>query len=200
MSLSLRVADASTIRLFDSAVLAWMVLWLAVGTWSGYTVWQLSELGDTVTSSGEAIGKAGEALSVVGDLPLVGESPGELGAEAEATGEEISVRGQEVKGQLRQLAVLLGLSITLIPVTPVVGLYVPLRLARRREVRALARALSRHPDDEALDRLLAERALTTLPYDVVGPLLGTERHLLSAHGRRELADAELARLRLSRHA
>lgn len=198
MSLSVRAADASTIRIFDGALVAWLVLWLAVGAFSGWTVWQLSELGDTVTNSGGAIVTAGEALEGIGEVPVVGERPGQLGTEARVTGEEIQGRGQEVKGQLRQMAVLLGLAIAMIPVTPVVGLYGPLRLARRRDVRAVTRALRTEHDHSALDRFLAERALTTLPYDVIVPLLGPDGDASSPGRRRDLADAELARLGVAR--
>ena len=135
MGLSLRTADQSTIRLLDGLVIFWLVLWLVVGGWSGHTIWQLSDLGDTVTSSGQAIGSAGEALEAVGGVPVVGERPAELGREVSTTGAEIELRGQLVKSQLRQLALLLGLAIALMPTTPVFGLYLPLRLSRRRSVR-----------------------------------------------------------------
>ena len=132
MGLQLRTADQSTIRLLDGLVIFWFVLWLVIGGWSGYTIWQLSDLGDTVTSSGRAIGSSGEALEAVGGVPVIGERPAELGKEISATGVEVASRGQEVKSQLRQLSLLLGLAIALMPTTPILGLYLPLRLARRR--------------------------------------------------------------------
>src|SRR6478736_2689198 len=131
----------------DGLVAFWFVLWLVVGTWSGYTMWQLSELGDTVTSSGHAIGSTGEALEALGQVPVVGERPTELGRQLVGTGADIADRGQQVQSQLRQLSLLLGLAIALAPTTPLAGLYLPLRLSRRRETRQLQQALDRHAGD-----------------------------------------------------
>jgi hypothetical protein len=198
MSQPIRTADSSTIRLLDGILVAWLAVWLTVGIWSGYTIWHLSDLGDTVSSSGRALGSAGEALQSLGSIPVVGERPGELGRQTVTTGAEITLRGQEVKGQLRQLSLLLGLAICLIPTTPVVGLYLPLRLSRGREVNGLRRALRDHGDDEGFDRYLAERALRNLPYADVQALVGDPWRAISEGRSRELADAELARLGVRR--
>ncbi|WP_435746146.1 hypothetical protein [Nocardioides sp. SYSU DS0663] len=131
----------------DAGVVAWTVLWLVIGGWTGFTIWQLAELGDTVTASGEAIGSAGQALQSLDDVPVVGDRPAELGRETVTTADSIRERGQVVKGQLRQLAILLGLAIALIPTTPIVGLYGPLRLSRRREDRSSV-PTPRQPGDE----------------------------------------------------
>lgn len=184
-------------RLLDSLVMFWLVLWLVVGAWSGWTIWQLSELGDTVTRSGEALQVAGAALQDIGEIPVVGERPGELGAEVVPAATDIAERGQVVKGQLRQLALLLGISIVAIPTTPVVGLYLPLRMARRREIARIRGSLGAH-DDPLLDRYLAERALGALPYATVRAL-SSDPWADVAQGRvRTLADAELDRLGIVR--
>lgn len=198
MGLSIRTADTSTIRFLDGLVGFWLTLWLVVGAWSGVTLWQLSELGDTVTNSGRAIRSAGEALTVVGNVPLVGERPAELGQEVTATGTDIADRGQQVKGQLQQLSLLLGLAIALMPTTPVLGLYVPLRVARHRETTELRAALAEHGETLEFDRYLAERAVHSLTFASVHRLVG-DPWLAIAEGRaRPLAEAELARLGISR--
>lgn len=198
MRLTIRTADEPTVRLLDGLVVFWLVLWLVLGGWSGYTIWQVSDLGDTVTTSGQALDSAGRALESVGDVPVVGERPGELGSEVIATADEIAARGQEVKSQLRQLSLLLGLSITLMPTTPVLGLYLPLRWARRRETAELRQALSRHGRDAAFDRYLAERALQTMPFATVHALVGDPWRAIDEGRTAPLADAELHRLGLGR--
>jgi len=209
VALSVRSADEPTLRLFDGALVAWMTLWVVVGVLTGMTLWQAADIGDTLRTSGEAIGSAGSALEDLGSVPLVGDRPAELGAETRATGAEISARGPAVKSDLRRLALLLGLSVALIPTTPVLGLYVPLRLARRRETRSLRRSLRSAPRDEAgrplrdpvLDGYLAQRALQNLPYvdvrRVVGADAGPVDPSNQQHARR-LADAELTRLGIRR--
>jgi len=202
VALSVRSADEPTLRLFDAALVAWMTLWLVLGIATGVTLWQASEVGDTLSRTGSAIGSAGTALADLADLPLVGERPAELGREASATGADITARGPEVKAELRRLAVLLTIAIALIPTTPVLGLYVPLRVARRREVRDLRRSLQAAARtgrrDADLDAYLAGRAVHALPYadvrrvlDAPGPADPRSRDQL-------LADAELARLGIRR--
>lgn len=198
MGPSIRTADASTIRFLDGLVIFWFTLWLVVGAWSGITIWQLSELGDTVTSSGEAMSSAGEALIALGDVPLVPDRPTELGQEVTAAGADIADRGQQVKYQLHQLALLLGLAIALMPTTPVVGLYIPLRVGRHREAVEIRTALARHEADREFDRYLAERAVHSLSFAAVHALVGDPWRAIAEDRARPLADAELARLGIFR--
>lgn len=198
MDLTIRSSDASTLRLLDGLVALWFVLWLVIGGWAGYTMWSLSELGDTVSSSGEATQSAGDALQVVGGVPVIGERPLELGKEISATGEEITQRGQQVKGQVRQLSLLLGVAIALMPTVPVLGFYLPQRLSRRRSVKQLRRSLQDPATSKSLDRYLAERAIRTLPYDTLDALVGDPWQAIEGGHTRPLADAYLARFGLQR--
>ncbi len=198
MDLTIRSSDASTIRLLDGLVVSWFVLWLIIGGWAGYTVWSLSELGDTVSSSGEATHSAGDALQVVGGVPVIGEKPLELGKQISAAGVEITQRGQQVKGQMRQLSLLLGLAIALMPTTPVLGVYLPQRMSRRRSAEQLRRSLRDPGAGASLDRYLAERAIRTLPYPLLHALVGDPWQAIQEGRTRPLADAELARLGLQR--
>ncbi len=199
MALSVRTADSSTLRLLDALAIVWLVLWLALGVASGWTLWNLSDLGDTVTSSGHAIDSAGRALQQLGGVPVIGDQPAQLGKEAVTTAADISARGQEVKSELRLLAVLLGLAIVVMPTTPVLGFYLPLRLERRRTVATLRRSLSQRGDDPGLDRHLAEQALVTMSYaDACAVVDGDPREAVEAGRTRALADAELARLGVDR--
>ena len=144
-------------RLLDGLVGLWLALWLLVGAWAAYTVWQLSDLGDTVTTIGQAVTSAGEALQDLSGVPVLGDKPGDVGSQVESAGADIADRGQRVRSQLRQLSLLLGLSIAVMPTTLTLGLYLPLRSARRREVVRLGAAPSRHGDDEASDRAGSSR-------------------------------------------
>lgn len=198
MDLDVRTADESTVRRLDGLVLLWLVLWLVVGGWAGYTIWHVSELGDTVTTSGRAIGSTGDALEALGGVPVVGDRTAELGSEVIAAGEDIAVRGQEVQSQLRQLAILLGLAIMLIPAAPVLGLYLPLRASRRRDVAAVRGLLSTSADVAVVDRYLAERAVRRLPFAAVQEVDKDPWRALAEGRTRPLADAELQRLGLQR--
>lgn len=196
MRASIRTADEATVRVLDGLVIFWIALWLVVGFWSGVLIWQLSDLGDTVTRSGQALRSTGEALQVLGEVPVVGDGPGELGDEVVSTAGDIAARGQEIQTQLRQLSITLGLSIMLMPTTPVVGLYLPLRLARRRELLEVRRALSGAGLDPTLRRYLAERALAHLPYASVRQISDDPWGDIVAGRGHALARAEIVRMGL----
>ena len=198
MDLNVRTADEPTIRRLDGLVLLWVVLWLVIGGWVGYTLWQVSFLGETVTVSGRAIGSSGDALGSLDGVPVVGERTAELGREVVAAGEDIAVRGQEVQAQLRQLAVLLGLTIALLPATPVLGMYVPLRNARKRDVEEVRQLLDSSSDDQVVDRFLAERAVRRMSPSAVQRIDSDPWAAMAGGHARPLADAELQRLGLRR--
>ena len=118
---------------WPAAVAAWCALWLVVGVWTGYELWQLGELGGAVAESGRSLGNAGEALQSLGSVQLVGDRTGELGAQVSRSSADIVTQARGAQGSLRQLAVLLGLTVSLVPTVPAVAL---LRLSRRRETPA----------------------------------------------------------------
>lgn len=197
LTVLVRNADAVTLRLLDGLVIFWVVLWIVVGVWSGVTIWQVSGMGDTISHSGQALESAGKALTAVGKVPVLGDSAGKLGAQVTASSADIAARGGVIKAQLRELALLLGLSIILMPTTPVVGLYLPLRIARRREQRQVRDAIEAHGRDGGLDRWLAEQALRTLPYGAVRAVSEDPWADIAEGRTRALADIELRRLGLS---
>lgn len=196
MDLDVRTADDSTLRRLDGLVLLWLVLWLVIGGWTGYTIWQVSEIGDTLTTSGRAISSTGDALESLGGVPVVGDRTAELGGEVVVAGEDIVGRGQEVESQLRQLAILLGIAIALLPAAPVLGLYLPQRNARRHEIAEVRRLLADSSDGAMRDRYLAERALRRLPLATLQRIDPDPWQALAEGRTRPLADAELRRMGL----
>ena len=118
---------------WTGAVAAWCALWLVVGVWTGYELWQLGELGGAVAETGRSLGAAGDALEGLGSTPLVGDRTEELGAQVKSSSADIVTQAEGAQGSLRQLAVLLGLTVALLPTVPAVVL---LRLGGRRGLQA----------------------------------------------------------------
>ncbi|MCU1676160.1 MAG: hypothetical protein JWM93_918 [Frankiales bacterium] len=181
----------------DALVVVWCVFWIVLGTWIGQQMWQVSKLTDTVADSGKALHQAGEALTSFAGLPLVGERSAALGATVAQNADQIVQGADDAKSSTRRLAVLLGLSIVLVPLAPVLGFYVPARRRGSRDARDVRRMLSTE-DSDVVDALLAQRAVAHLPYNTLLSFTPTPAADLSAgrHGR--LADAELAYLGLRR--
>jgi hypothetical protein len=109
---------------WSGAVAAWCAWWLVVGVWTGFELWQLGDIGATVAETGRALGASGEALEGLGATPLVGERTEELGAQVVSSSAAIVTEAEAAQGSLRQLAVLLGLTVALIPSVPAVALLV----------------------------------------------------------------------------
>lgn len=114
---------------WSGAVAAWCALWLVVGLWTGHELWQLAELGRAVADTARSLGAAGTALEGLGSAPLVGERTEELGAQVQQSSAGIVAEADGARDSLRQLAVLLGLTVALVPSVPAVLL---LAVDRRR--------------------------------------------------------------------
>lgn len=184
----------------DAVAAFWLVLWLVIGALTGYEIWQLSRLSDTAEVSAQAVDRAGEALQSLSELPLVGDRPGELGTQTRDAAADVSASAARTRQDVHRLSILLGVAIFLIPSSPVLGLYVPLRMRHRRDVSALTHRVAAGRDDPALQAYLAHRALANMTY---AELLDVSDHPTQdvAQGRHgALAEAELRRLGLSSRA
>lgn len=191
-----RGAGAAELRTWDGIVVFWVVLWLVVGGWAGYQVFQLTGLADSTVSSGRALGTAGEALGSLADVPVIGDRTAELGNEVTQTAEGIVQNGTEAGRSVRMLGVLIGLAIALGPVGPVLLFYLPVRSAHGREVSDVASAL-RSPDaGPQLRALLAQRAVANLSLRELGTISADPQGDLGAGRHGDLARAELRRLGL----
>lgn len=189
--------DPARLRTLDAAALFWCAFWLAVGGWVGYELWQLSRLGTSLAEAGRGLDDTGRALQELRGIPLIGGTPGSIGDDVRATAQEAIVRGQAAAGSTRQLAVLLGLTTTLVPLLPVLWLYVPRRVAHNRDVEQTRQLLAQGDPREA-DGYLAQRALHHHPYARLREVSEQPWADYAAGRHRALADLELARLGLRR--
>ncbi len=193
------MSDEWSVRTLDRFVVFWVILWIVLGAATGITLWRAAELGDTLTSSGNTLSAVGLSLQDLSELPLIPDRPGEVGANVQESAAQITLRGHEVKSQMRLLGVLIGIALVGIPVTPIVGLYLPLRLRHSREISRLKRALRDGPGEDELNNWLAARARASLPFEEV-TRIARERGGDQSAIQRGLADAELRRLGLRRPA
>ena len=116
MKSTIRVmSDEWSVRTLDRLVVFWVVLWIVLGAATGITLWRAADLGDTLTTSGNTLTAVGQSLRDLSELPLIPDRPGEVGANVQESAAQITVRGQEVKSQMRLLGVLLGIALVGIP-------------------------------------------------------------------------------------
>jgi hypothetical protein len=150
-------------------------------------------LSDTVAQAGSTLDHAGRAIEVLSVVPVVGEAPEELARRVRTAAAEVQAAGRSSRQSIRNLSLLLGFAIALVPATPVLGFYLPLRVRRTREVRAVARRLAAG-GDPALEALLARRAVQYLPYHRLQQVSADPVADLRAGRFRRLAEAKLDRL------
>lgn len=185
----------------DLAVLAWTAAWIAIGLAVADEVEGLTELSGTVRNVGTSLEEAGAALGSVGDLPVLGGSVSDALAEPAArvrdAGASAAASGESSRESIDELSTLLGLAVALIPSVPLLVLYVPLRVSRHREARALDRARREAGDDPLFREFLARRAVQNLSYRRLRPISRAPWREVEGRDRDRLAEAELRRLGLS---
>jgi hypothetical protein len=147
----------------DFAVIAWVLVCCLLGLKAGQGVASLSRIGDDVRSIGHAVHDTGDAIGSI-DVPLVGGGIKSAGQSVAKAGADVERRGRDTHRKITRTAWLVGLAIALLPTLPLLGLYVPLRRRRVRERDAVVDALDEGRADPAVERMLAERALLSLPY------------------------------------
>ena len=179
----------------DLLVFVWVVAWLLLGLRVHDEVEGLTELSRTISNAGGAVEQTGRALGDL-NIPFVGERLDRTAAQVTEVGRDTRISGRTARDSIADLSTLLGLSVALIPSSAALLVYLPVRVARIRERRALRRLLARFGDDQTLERLLAHRALQTMSYQRLERSGVGERPWVElAEGRyAELAAAERRRL------
>jgi hypothetical protein len=185
-------------RWLDVALVAWIALWIGFAIAISIDIHNLSSLSDTLSSSGQAIGETGQALRQLESLPFVGKQIGTVADRLQAVARSAEASGAESRSSVHSLSVLLGIAIALIPTIPVVGLYLPLRVSARRDVRAVRRSLIRAHGDPLFEEFLARRAAQNLPYHLLREASDNPWRDIAEGRTGPLADLELRRLGLRR--
>lgn len=184
--------SARALQLIDLAMVLWVAVWIGLGVAIGVEVHQLTDLSHTISADGAAVQQAGRALGTLGALPFVGHTLGQTALQVQRAGSNAIAGGASSASSIRSLSVLLAIAVALVPSVPVLVFYLPLRLARSREVRSVRRALRDREATYDLKKLLAERALARLDYGRLGEAIRTDGNVSDRTGR--LAAAELRRL------
>jgi hypothetical protein len=177
-------------------LLAWVLAWAFAGIAIGREIQGLTGVTDSARDAGLATQRAADALDSLAALPLVGGAVGDSADTIRAAGQSAVDGADRGRTRVRRLGALVGLLTALVPTLPLLVLYLPGRLAEAGDRR---RILDRLGEPE-MEELLATRAVAHLPYrDLLAISADPVEDLREGrHG--PLADAELARLRLSRSA
>jgi len=185
-------------RTLDVLVAVWVLAWLLLGIAAGRELRGIAEVTDSARDAGLATQRAGELLESLSGVPLVGPSVGESAATIQQAGRSTVEGAERGRERAERLGTLAGAAIALVPSLPLLVFYLPGRITLHRERERLRDLLAR--DDPALDELLAARGVANLPYAELLAISTDPTADLREGNHRPLADAELARLELSRPA
>lgn len=190
---SYRFRPQRPVILADGLMLAWTAGWIYVAVRVGLDVHSLSQLPSTLGAAGHAIATTGGAIATLGHVPLVGGGLANLGHHVTATGRRAEVSAADSQGSISQLSVLLPIAVALLPVVPVLAVYLPLRIQRMREARAVIGAL-KAGEGQRVRTFLAHRAVTTLAFHKLTAVSEDPWLELNSERYDALAEAELQRL------
>jgi hypothetical protein len=191
-------SSGRAVRILDAALVVWVGLWIWMGVAIDRQVRDLTTLSDTVVTAGQAVRTTGQALKNLEGVPFVGDQIAALDKQITDAGNSAVVSGQQSRGSIEHLAVLLGFAIAVIPSAPVLALYVPFRFSRYRDVRTVRRGIRRAGADPSFEEFLARRAAQHLPYHRLRQVSPNPWRDLEEGRYRPLARAELSRLGLDR--
>lgn len=167
--------DAHARELFaDMATVIWVVLWVTIGVRLYSLLAQLAEAGRLIRDGGQSIGNAGDSIGrSLQDIPLVGEGAAEgVRGAFDSAATPIMAFGTDLERLLIIIALLLGLLVVAVALTPWLQRYLPWRVARWRRLNAGARVIRRNRvrggptvERREVQQLLASRALHRLEFD-----------------------------------
>lgn len=154
--------------LSDAVALGLLVGFIWLGLRVHHEVDQLSGLGTGVIDAGHAVRSGfSAAASAASGVPLAGGAiASALRSAGGTTSQNIVAEGQAGADSAHRLALILGLLMWAIPSVILMSLVLPRRVMEIRGLQRL-RLAQRGPDAEARRRLLALRAVLTLPDEVL---------------------------------
>jgi hypothetical protein len=148
----------------DLLFVAWLVLWVWIGSAVHDGTMELAAPARQTDSSATAMAdQLRDAGGRLGDAPLVGDELAEPFDKAADASDGIAAAGRDTVDAVERLALLLGLSVALIPIMIVSAIHLPRRWRFVREATAGARFIDAQED---LD-LFALRALANQPMRVL---------------------------------
>jgi hypothetical protein len=181
----------------DLATWVWVSLWVVLAARLHDLISSFAAAGRVLQTGGTNIQGAGVTIGeAFRDVPLVGEGIDNVATGAfESAGDPFIFVGQELESLLILIARLLALIVVGVMVIPWLNRYLPWRARRLATVRAAHRAIRRAPvdvSDTAMQRALATRALSRLPYPELLEHTGDPFGDFAAGRYDRLAKAELA--------
>lgn len=187
------VPSRRTVLRLDVVAVVTVAAFTTLGLAVGLQLWNLAQVHRGLLDVATALASTGQAVGLVAELPLIGPNARQLEGDIARAAEEVRVSAGLASDATRAVAVGVGATIALLGWVPVAVLYLPLRLARRRELRGLRRLLA-GPVDPMLIEHLARAAVRRVPFGELRRVTPHPWQDLERGHHTHLAAAELRRL------
>jgi hypothetical protein len=105
-----------------------------MGLWIDHEIQGLTVLSDTVVHSGQAMHDTAAGLGSLAGLPFVGDRIAELERRVELEADRAIESGRSSRSNISRLAVLIGITVAVIPTVPPIALYLLIRFRPRKGV------------------------------------------------------------------
>lgn len=188
------ISDQKLIKVLDVGVVLWALVWLAISIATFVEVRSLRQLSSTLVQSSDVLADTADVLAAVEDVPVLGSEVEDVHRSVRAAAESTRASGEQSRDNINDLSALLGVVIFLVPVVPVLFLYLPLRIAWKREVDAIAGAIAASGNDPTFKEFLARRATQNLAFHRLQELGINPWRALEEERYDELSRVELERL------
>ncbi len=133
--------SARAVRVLDIVIVVYVVVWAALGVAIGRDIAQQVDLADQVARVGATLRATGEGFEALSAIPFVGDDIGTVAERVVTAGTEVEASGRASADAIREMSVLVAIAVGLLPTLVLVPLYLPMRLAWRRDVAAVREAL-----------------------------------------------------------
>lgn len=187
------VPSRRTVFRLDVVAVVTVAAFTTLGLAVGLQLWNVAQVHRGLLDVATALESTGQAVGLVAELPLIGPNARPLEGDIARAADEVRVSAGLARDATRAVAVGVGATIALLVWVPVAVLYLPLRLARRRELRGLRRQLA-GPVDPMLIEHLARTAVRRVPFGELRRITPRPWHDLERGRHTHLAAAELRRL------
>ena len=184
-----------TLRRWDLAAVSSTLAFLALGAVAGWRIAALAELHRGLLDAADALDLTARSVALVGEVPVIGDGADQLAGSITDTAAQVRADAVAARGDVRALAVVGGVTIALLPIVPLVTFYLPLRIARAREMAGRRRKLAGRADPMLVEHL-ARAALRRVPYSRLRRVSVRPWQDVEQGRHRHLAAAELRRLGL----
>ena len=129
-------SSRASVRVWDAVLVVWVAACCGLAVWTAVEIKGLTDISDTLESSGRALETTATGLDRIGDIPFVGGQVSEVVDRLRETADSARANAASTRTTIDRISLLIGATIVVIAVIPPVVAYLAVRPTIRRRGRA----------------------------------------------------------------